>query len=69
MRFVPRSVLLAQLVGDRVALSRFGRLGATRRREIRQAEKIKKEEMLAGQLRECEQIAHEAHEDICPVDD
>ena len=62
----PPIVQFAMLACDYAALSRLGRAGAMRKKEIREKDKKRK---IASQLRECAELAHEANEDICPVND
>lgn len=65
-RVVPRSVRSAQLDGDTELLSYLGRLGnkvKTRRARARRERALNT--LLAG----AREMALQAHEDICPVDD
>lgn len=60
----PAIVRFAQIIGDRAALSRLGRAGAMRKKEIAEKDRERKERfMLAG----AEEMAQEANENICPV--
>jgi hypothetical protein len=68
-RLLPEHVHRAVLSGDRKQLSRLGRIGAMRRIQIQVEIEEANEIKIASWLREFEQIALDAHEDICPVDD
>ena len=60
----PLIVQYTILLGDKGALSRLGRAGAKRKKEIIEEEKKRK---LQTMLRFAYEIAHEANEDICPL--
>jgi hypothetical protein len=60
----PPVVRFAQIIGDHEALSRLGRAGAMRKKELAQKDReYKKSFLLAG----AEEMAHQANEDICPL--
>ncbi len=66
---VPRSVYRAYVLGNRGHLSRLGKLGAQKRKQLAEERAAKKEMELACHLACANTIAQEAHEDICPLPD
>ncbi len=61
----PRKVVLARLIGNKIALSEFGRRGAKAKQKKAREEKARREFLAKDSLENITQ----AHEDICPVDD
>jgi hypothetical protein len=65
VRQKPPAVLKAIFNRDIARLSAFGKRGAEKRKNNRREEARRRSRMLA----ELEERAHQANEDICPVDD
>lgn len=61
----PPAVVQAMYTGNIALLSVLGKKGAEKRRQIKKTEQLTRSRMLA----EMEERAHQANEDICPVDD
>lgn len=59
----PPAVVQAMYTGNIALLSVLGKKGAEKRKQI------KKTEQRSRMLAEMEERAHQANEDICPVDD
>jgi len=68
-RLPPRSVHRSIILNDRRNLSRLGRLGAQRKKELALVRAVKKERELALALISADEMALQAHEDICPLPD
>lgn len=66
---VPRSVFRAYVLGDRGRLSRLGKYGAKKRKQLAQKRAEEKRKSLELDLACADSIAQEAHEDICPLPD
>ena len=65
-RQIPDSVRIAKLFGDKDALSRLGRHGAMVKKEIGQERKTR---LLLYRLAGAEEMALQANENICPVNE
>lgn len=61
----PPIVKFAMIVGDRDKLSRLGKAGAARKKEIAARDREIRERMMLACAAE---MAEQANEDICPID-